>query len=177
MRLMAMIAAAFAALAFPAFAEENAEGYAPMAAFERLDGATLRGEGPGPDGVPIADVVTYRFILGGRALESVHRVEGTSYGGKTVIFYDEGAEEYVFHYFTTAGFHTTGTINLTDDGFEAIETVHNHPQYAEVRSRVTYEGDNLVVASSHVTNEGEVAEAGARTYVPAPGAVVAFDGE
>ena len=177
MRLLMLAAAAMAAVLTPAAAEDAALGYAPMVPFERLAGRTIRGEGAGPNGETIADIATYEFILGGRAIESEHRVEGTSYGGKTVIFYDETAQQYIFHYFTTAGFHTTGTINLTDDGFEATEAVHGHEKFAAVKSVVTFDGEDVVLTSHHITHEGEISEGESRVYKPAPDAVVAYDTE
>ncbi|MEO1136674.1 MAG: hypothetical protein AAFW68_08700, partial [Pseudomonadota bacterium] len=84
-------------------AETAPPSYAPMAPFARLAGTAWRGQGTGPNGQPIVDVVRYDLILGGRALQSTHRLEGGDYGGRTIIFFDEGAQRYIFHYFTTAG--------------------------------------------------------------------------
>ena len=93
---------------------ETPAAYAPMAPFAKLAGRSWRGEGTGPDGEPIVDIARYEMILGGRAFQSTHKLENADYGGRTIIFYDEGAKKYVFHYFTTAGFHTTGELTLTD---------------------------------------------------------------
>ncbi|MBB5518155.1 hypothetical protein [Amphiplicatus metriothermophilus] len=128
--------------------------YEPMAPFAPLAGSAWRGEGAGPDGAPIVDTVVYDFILEGRALQSTHRLADGSYGGRTIIFYDEGAKEYVFHYFTTAGFHTTGTVRLEEDGFEAVETVHGHETIAQVRARATIGEDALTVDSLYVDRNG-----------------------
>ena len=104
------------------------------------------------------------MILGGRAFQSTHRLESGTYGGRTIIFYDEGAKKYVFHYFTTAGFHTLGDITLTDKGFAAVEAVQNHPVFAEVRSEAIIGDDVIEVRSQHVTHDGEVSDGDGLVY-------------
>lgn len=129
--------------------------YEPMAPFAELAGKTLRGEGTGPDGQPIVDIAKWEMILGGRAFQSTHRLENGDYGGRTIFFYDESAEKYVFHYFTTAGFHTVGEIEPTDTGFIAVEEVRGHPTFVEVRSEMIYESDVIRVKTSHTDKEGK----------------------
>lgn len=143
--------------AAPAFAHDHT-GYAPMEPFTPFAGHTYRGEGTGPDGKKVVDIAKWEFILGGRALQSTHRLEDGSYGGRTIVFFDEAAKEYIFHYFTTAGFHTTGKAELTEKGFRAVEKVIGHPTYAEVRSEVFLEGENLRTTSQHVTVDGKVSD-------------------
>ena len=132
--------------------------YEPMQIFAPLAGKVLRGEGTGPDGEPVVDFAKWEFILGGRAFQSTHKLEGHSYGGRTIFFFDEGAKKYIFHYFTTAGFHTTGEVTPTDDGFVVTEKVIGHPEFVEVRSRMFFEGDVVRVTSSHVDKDGNVSE-------------------
>ncbi len=133
---------------------QDAPRYQPMAVFEGLDGKTFRGEGAGPDGAPIIDIAKWQTILGGRAFQSTHRLEDGSYGGRTIFFYDEDAKEYIFHYFTTAGFHTTGTATPTRDGFMVIEQVRGHPKYVEVRSEIAIGEGSMRVASRHKDKNG-----------------------
>ena len=161
--------------AAPAAAGDDnaAKGYAPMAVFADLAGRSWRGEGTGPNGEPLVDIARYEMILGGRAFQSTHRLEDGNYGGRTIIFYDEGAKEYVFHYFTTAGFHTTGVIEPTETGFKAVEKVNGHPKYAEVRSEIIMNDDGMRVVSSHVTHDGEESDGDALVYteIEDPGAL------
>lgn len=154
MKFTALIAI-FAAFVLPACAAETTKaGYVPMAPFEKLAGKAWRGVGTGPDGKPVTDIAVYEMILGGRALQTTHRLENGTYGGRTIFFYDEGAKKYVFHYFTTAGFHTIGEIAVTETGFTAVEAVQNHPHFVEVRSEVFIEPGKLRVVSSHVDKDG-----------------------
>ncbi len=156
--LMAAAIAALLMLGGPAFAADKAEAYEPMAPFAKLAGKAWRGEGVGPNGQPVVDIARYEFILGGRAFQSTHRLENGSYGGRTIIFYDEGAKKHIFHYFTTAGFHTTGEITPSEDGFTAVEKVEGHDAFAEVHSKAVYGDGTIRIVSSHVTHDGVKSE-------------------
>ncbi|WP_411816611.1 hypothetical protein [Hyphococcus sp. DH-69] len=145
-------------------AEVPKPGYAPMAIFEPLVGKAWRGEGTGPDGKKIVDIARYEMILDGRAFQATHRLDDGSYGGRTIFFFDEAAKEYVFHYFTTAGFMTSGTLEQTDTGFTAIEAVIGHDTYREVRSEVIFGDGKIDIKSSHITHDGEVSAGEGRTY-------------
>lgn len=145
--------------AAPAVADTTSSvsvAYAPMASFVRLAGTAWRGEGVGPNGQPITDIARYEMILGGRAFQSTHLLEGGDYGGRTIIFFDESAQSYIFHYFTTAGFHTIGEITPSDTGFTAVEQVIGHAEFSEVRSEAFYGEDVIRIVSSHVKKDGEV---------------------
>ena len=183
---MKRVCAAFAValcLAGAAYAAKPAEAacaalvYEPMAPFVKFAGTAWRGEGNGPDGKPIVDIAKYEMILGGRAFQSTHKLENHSYGGRTIIFYDEGAKNYIFHYFTTAGFHTTGEITPTETGFTAVEQVQNHPEFAEVHSEAIYGDKTIRIVSSHVKHDGtrSVGEVLEYTEMANPGAVLLFD--
>lgn len=157
--LLAPIGAAFAA-------DEKASAnlYEPMKVFEPLDGRVLRGEGTGPNGQPIVDIAMWEMILGGRAIQSTHRLECGDYGGRTIFFYDEGAKKYVFHYFTTTGFHTIGEIEPTETGFVAIEKVEGHPEIVEVRSEMVFDDNIVRVVSTHMDKEGHVSDGDGLVY-------------
>ncbi len=166
-RLLAALIVAATSLFASALAgdkETRTAAYEPMAPFEKLAGRVWRGEGTGPNGEPIVDIAVHEMILGGRAFQSTHKLEGAAYGGRTIFFYDEGAKDYVFHYFTTAGFHTTGTIEPTATGFIAVESVKGHDTYAEVRSEMIVEDAVLRVVSSHVAHDGKESSGDALVY-------------
>lgn len=174
--VLAFFLAAFAAPVMAADKSNDATVYEPMAAFAKLAGRTWRGEGVGPNGQPIVDIARYEMILGGRGFQSTHKLEGGTYGGRTIFFYDEAAKEYIFHYFTTAGFHTTGTIEPTKTGFAAVETVNGHKEFAEVRSEIFIEGDRLRVVSSHITHDGKASPGDTLIYKEIdPSGVLLFD--
>ena len=155
--------------------EQESEAYAPMAPFAKLDGRVLRGEGEGPNGQPIVDYAIWESILGGRAFQSTHRLEDGTYGGRTIFFYDEAAKQHVFHYFTTAGFHTTGVIDVTEAGFAAVEKVIGHEQFDEVRSFVRFVGDTVEVSSAHVDKNGVATPTSGIVYTDYKGDVDLFE--
>jgi hypothetical protein len=168
---MKLVPSAFAALALilpgaAAGASADKDAYAPMAAFAPLAGKTFRGEWTEPDGARIVDIAKYQFILNGRALQSTHRLEGKDYGGRTIFFYDEGAERYVFHYFTTAGFHTVGEAVRAPSGFRTEEKVEGHDRIGSVRSIVTIDGDAMLVDVVYVGKDGSETPGGSRVYRP-----------
>ncbi|MEL7490792.1 MAG: hypothetical protein AAGJ73_08730 [Pseudomonadota bacterium] len=155
--MMMTLAAATASAGEPA--EKNATtDYEPMKLFERFAGRAMRGEGTGPDGKPVVNIATWKFIMDGRAVQSDHKLEGGTYGGRTIYFYDEGGEKYIYHYFTNAGFHTMGEVTPTDNGFASVEKVINHPNFSEVRGEMFFDGDVIRVTSTHVDKEGKLSE-------------------
>lgn len=140
--------------------------YEPMAPFAPFAGKTFRGEWTDPDGTKIVDVAKYALILNGRALQSTHRLEGKGYGGRTIFFYDEAAKNYVFHYFTTGGFHTTGVSTFVDGGLVADEKVEGHETIGSVRSKVTFNPDEILVDVVYVGKDGSETPGGSRAYKP-----------
>ena len=138
--------------------------YAPMAMFAPFSGKTFRGEWTDDNGDHLVDVAKYEMILNGRALQSTHRLEGKDYGGRTIFFYDEGAKNYVFHYFTTAGFHTTGTSEFIDGGLVTDEKVEGHATVGSVRSKVTFGTDEIQIDVVYVGKDGSETPGGHRVY-------------
>ncbi|NNL88338.1 MAG: hypothetical protein HKP25_04650 [Marinicaulis sp.] len=153
----------------------EAAAYAPMEIFAPLAGRTFKGDGTGPGGEPIIDIVNYEFILGGRAFQATHKLKDSAYGGRTIFFFDEGAKKYIFHYFTTAGFHTTGEVEPTETGFTASESVAGHESIVEVRSEIIIDGDVIRVAANYIDKNGDTAEGGERVYQPVEHAILFFD--
>jgi hypothetical protein len=140
--------------------------YAPMAVFAPFSGKTFRGEWEDADGTTTVDIAKYEMILNGRALQSTHRLEGKDYGGRTIFFFDDRAKNYVFHYFTTAGFHTTGISEFIDGGLVTDEKVEGHESIASVRSKVTYGADEILIDVVYVGKDGSKTPGGSRVYKP-----------
>jgi len=152
-----------------------AEDYAPMAPFAPFVGKTLRGEWADPDGKAVVDLARWELILGGRAIESTHRIVGSSYGGKTIIFWDESAKKYVFHYFTTGGFHTLGEMTLKDGVLQSVEQVEGHPTIKAVQARSTLGPDTLVVNVTYIGKDGSETPTSPRVYAPVDAPGPSFD--
>lgn len=160
---------------FSAALAGDATSYEPMKPFERFAGKTWRGEGAGPDGSPIVDFAKWEFILEGRAFQWTHRLSDCSYGGRTIFFYDEAAEKYLFHYFTTAGFHTTGEATPTKNGFIVVEKVLGHPKYTEVRSAIVLEDDLVRIESRHKEKDGVLTDGEVMVFREIKDSLLLFD--
>ena len=142
--------------------------YPPMEVFAGFAGRTWRGAGDRSE-----DVARWEFILGGRVLQITHRIVGSAYGGRSIIFFDEGAQAYVSHYFTTAGFHTLGAVTVAPGTLEVTEDVAGHASITKVRSRSELKAGRMVTTAEYLRNGAW--EAGHRfTYEEAPGAVVGY---
>ncbi len=143
--------------------------YEPMALFLRFAGQTMQGQWVEDDENVVTDISYGKMILNGRAYQATHKIKGSTYGGRTIIFYDESAKSYIYHYFTTAGFHTTGEIVLIENGYKGHEKVNGHPEIAAVSSSVEIEGDSFTVKVQYQSHAGEWSDAPVRTYQPVDG--------
>lgn len=155
---------AFTMTAAAAFAEPANETYAPMAPFAPFAGKTMRGEWTDDNGERLVDIAKWELILNGRALQSTHRLEGGDYGGRTIFFFDEGAKKYIYHYFTTAGFHTTGSAEFVDGALVTEETVEGHATIGSVRSKAIFGGDEMRADVVYVGKDGAETSGGSRVY-------------
>lgn len=134
-----------------------------FAALRPLIGRTWRGEAVGQEGVE--DVARWDWAVGGHAVRVTHSVNGGVYGGETLIFPDKDSGDLIFHYFTTGGFHTTGTIRpLADGGVEIDETVHGADGVETLKSRATLGADGVYRTRSLVERDGEWVEFGGFDY-------------
>lgn len=170
-----LLVAALALTVAPAAAESSrpaASAYAPMTYFAQLDGKTYRAEWKDAKGT-YTDVTRYDLILGGRALQSTHRIKENGYGGRTIFFWDEGAKKYVYHYFTNAGFHTSGRFDMKDGAIETVEDVAGHPTIARVKSRSRFAPDRIEINATYIGKDGEETATAPRIYTPVadPGAL------
>ena len=78
---------------------------------------------PSKDGKPNIDVARWERALNGKAIRILHSIDDGAYGGETIVRFDESKKSIVYHYFTTAGFMTTGTMTFDDGKMTTNETV------------------------------------------------------
>jgi len=119
-------------LVCPALADEKtkAQGTAQETLDENLEplrpflGKTWKGhfKNSTPE-KPVVDIARWERALNGRAIRVLHSVNDGAYGGETIIFWDAKKESLVFYYFTTARFHTTGTMTVKDGKLTSHEVV------------------------------------------------------
>lgn len=144
----------------------------PYAALAPFVGKVWRGEGSGPDGKPMVDVTRWDWALGGKAIRTTHALTSAPYGGETMIFWDKATNALIYHYFTTAGFHTQGTMVAEAPGrLVAEEAVSGHPTITRVRSVSVLDAGGSMSVSSEYLDGGTWKPGHKMTYRPAPAGV------
>lgn len=137
-------------LSFTPVRAADADPFADIAGFV---GKTWKGEGKGPDGKPITDISRWEWALGGRAIRVTHSLADASYGGETMIFWDAPSKSLIYHYFTTAGFHTQGIMRADGPGrLIAEEEVKGHPKISRVRSTMVLTGDGMTTNAEFLSD-------------------------
>ncbi|MBS3797898.1 hypothetical protein [Pseudoalteromonas sp. BDTF-M6] len=108
----------------------------------------------GPEQPDVTDVGKWERALNGTAIRTMHSINDGAYGGESLIFWDKGKESLVFYYFTTAGFYTQGTLEVTDDGsFVAYEDVSGSSEgITRVKSTSSYVDGQFVVTTQYLKN-------------------------
>lgn len=137
---LALLAAALltACACFPSLAPAAAPTIAQTGTFGALAGLagrTWRSEAVGEGKAGPADISAWSWDLGGRVLVNRHALEDGSYGGVTYVYENAQTGSLDYVYVTSAGFHTTGTFVLGEDGsWTAEEAVTGHETITRVRS-------------------------------------------
>jgi hypothetical protein len=139
-----------------------------------LLGKTWRGEFKGAK-EPTVDVARWERALNGKVVRVLHSVNEGSYGGETIIYWDQEKKEVAFRYFTTGGFQTTGAVTVENGKFITVEKViGNANGITEVRSTSEIKPDGTFVVQAKYVKDGK--EGGGRevVYKEDPKAVVKF---
>lgn len=72
---------------------------------------------------PQQDIARWERALNGHAVRVLHSINHGEYGGETLIIWDATKKSLVYHYFTTAGYMTTGTMTIEGGKFISHEKV------------------------------------------------------
>lgn len=141
----------------------------PFTMLEPLLGRTWRGEFAGTD-KPVIDIQRWERALGGRAVRVLHSINDGAYGGETMIVWDESRRSLVYCYFTTAGFHTTGTMAQDSSrSFASTERVTGSANgVTEVRSSYVFNADGSFTSRSSYLKDGAWVGGREVTYREAP---------
>ena len=105
----------------------------------------------------------------------MHSVGNGEYGGETIIVWNKEAGQLQFHYFTTAGFTTRGT--MTFEGTKVITTekvTGSESGISEVKAVAELLPDGRMHSKSRYFKNGEWVDGHELTYAEAPGAEVVF---
>lgn len=149
---------------------------APLEPLRPFIGKTWRGEfkESKPD-KPMIDVSRWERALNGKAIKIIHSVNDGAYGGESFLRWDREKQELVFHYFTTAGFHTTGTATVTNGKIVTTEKVRGHADgITEVRATLELRPDGTLLSRAEYLKNGEPAGGREVIYKEDPKAEVKF---
>lgn len=144
----------------------------PFGALEGLVGRTWRSEPAGEGEKGPDDISMWSRDLGGRVLVNRHALEDGSYGGVTYVYENAQTGSLDYVYVTSAGFHTTGSFVLGEDGsWTAEEEVTGHETITRVRSTGRIRPDGRMAMTSEYFGNGEWSPGRNVIYAPTDQAV------
>lgn len=165
-----------AALVVPAAAADEPKLNPNLEPLRPFLGKTWRGvfKDSKPD-KPTVDVARWERALNGQAIRVLHSVNEGAYGGETIIWWDQTRSQVTYHYFTTAGFNTSGTMTLAAGKVTAVEKVSgNKNGITEVRSTSELRPDGMLWVKAEYLKDGEPAGGRETLYKEDPKAEVKF---
>lgn len=103
---------------------------------------------------PVIDISTWERALNGKAVRILHSINQGAYGGESIVFWDKEKQAVCYHYFTTGGFMTIGTIKFEGEKIVTHEKVSGNAGGAtEVRGTHELKKDGkLYVQTEHMVN-------------------------
>jgi hypothetical protein len=124
---------------------------------------------------PVIDISTWDRALNGKAVRILHSINQGAYGGESIVFWDSEKQAVSYHYFTTGGFMTMGTIKFEGKKIVTHEKVSGNAGGAtEVRGTHELKEDGkLYVKTEHLVN-GEWKPGRETVYEEDPSAKVVF---
>ena len=130
----------------------------------------------GPSGdKPKIDVARWERALNGKAIRILHSINDGEYGGETIVTWDKAQNSIVYHYFTTAGFTTTGTMKVEDGKLLTNEKVTgNAGGVTEVRGTAEIAPEGTFRMKTEYFKDGKWQPGRDATYREDSGAKVTF---
>ena len=129
-------------------------------------GKTWKGEfkNSTPD-KPVVDVARWERALNGKAIRVLHSINDGVYGGESLVMWDEEKKAVTYHYFTTAGFRTTGTMTFKDGKVLSHEKVTGSANgVTEVRGTHELRSDGKLYVKTEYLKNGEWTPGREATY-------------
>ena len=124
---------------------------------------------------PAVDVARWERALNGQAVRVLHSFNQGVYGGETIFFWDDKKQALVYYYFTTAGFMTTGTMEVKGGKFVAHEEVKGSAgSVTETRSTSELLPNGKFHVKAEYRKDGDWVPGHEATYEPDPAAEVVF---
>jgi hypothetical protein len=124
---------------------------------------------------PMHDVARWERALNGQAIRILHSVNDGIYGGETIVVWDSTKQSLIFSYFTTAGFYTSGTIQVDNGRIVTHEMVTGNSQgITEVKGTSVLLPDGAMRTTAMFLKDGEWIEGHEILYREDPSATVVF---
>jgi hypothetical protein len=121
------------------------------------------------------DVARWERALNGKAIRVLHSVNDGAYGGESIIQWDKEKKQIIYHYFTTAGFFTTGTMTVEGTKITSFEKVSGNTNgITEVRSTQELRPDGTFLSKAEYLTNGTPSGSREVLYKEDPKAVVKF---
>lgn len=159
-----------------ALAAETASLDEHLEPFRPFLGKTWRGEfkNSKPD-KPTIDVARWERALNGKAVRVLHSINHGSYGGESIIRWDKESKQIVYHYYTTAGFMTSGTMTVAEGKLIGLEKVSGDANgVTELRSTTELRPDGTMLTKAEYLKNGQPAGGRETLYKEDPKAEVKF---
>ena len=176
MKTLARILLLVLGLSVAGLAAEKASLDEHLEPFRPLLGKTWKGhfKNSTPE-KPQVDVSRWERALNGKAVRVLHSINDGVYGGESIIFWDEKKKSLVFYYFTTAGFHTTGSMTLKEGKFTSHQVVTGSAEgVTEVMATTELRADGTMHSKSEYLKEGKWVPGHEVNYKEDPKAEVVF---
>jgi hypothetical protein len=104
---------------------------------------------------PTIDIARWERALNGHAVRISHSINDGLYGGESIVMWDEKEQKVIYHYFTTAGFMTKGTMTVKDGIIHTEEIVSgNAGGVTEVRGETEMRPDGTFHVKTEYFKEG-----------------------
>lgn len=125
---------------------------------------------------PAFDVMRWERILNGQGIRITHSVNEGAYGGETIVTVDPKSSQLQYHYFTTTGMMTRGSMSTQDATTLSSreEVVGNADGITEVKSTTTLKPDGKIQVKSQYLKKGEWVQGHEILYTETPTATVVF---
>jgi hypothetical protein len=124
---------------------------------------------------PVVDVMYWERALNGKAVRVLHSVNDGAYGGETIYTWNKEKQVVTYHYFTTAGFMTVGSVKFDNGKLLTHEMVGGSSGgVAEVRATSELLPDGSFRVQTEHLKDGTWQPGREVTYKEDPAAKVTF---
>ena len=139
-------------------------------------GKTWKSAPAEPADKPKIDIARWERALNGKAVRILHSINDGEYGGETIVTWDKSKDSVVYHYFTTAGYMTTGTMKFEDGKVLTNEKVTgNAGGVTEVRGTAEVGADGTFRMKTEYLKDGKWQPGRDATYREDSTAAVVFN--